>query len=86
MASAELEKKAITEEEVAKLWEAFKVFDADGSGAISSEELGQVMRSLGQSPNETELRDMIKEVDVDLSGSIDFEEFKMLMVSQQGDR
>ncbi|MEG4342491.1 EF-hand domain-containing protein [Microcoleus sp. A003_D6] len=76
----------MTEEDVAKLWEAFQVFDADGSGAISSEELGQVMRSLGQSPNETELRDMIKEVDVDLSGSIDFEEFKMLMVSQQGDR
>lgn len=44
------------------------------------------MRSLGQSPNETELRDMIKEVDVDLSGTIDFEEFKALLVSQQGDR
>lgn len=86
MTSVDLEKKAMTEEEVAKLWEAFKVFDADGSGSISSEELGQVMRSLGQSPNETELRDMIKEVDVDLSGSIDFEEFKMLMVSQIGDR
>lgn len=86
MTSVQLEKKAMTEEDVAKLWEAFQVFDADGSGAISSEELGQVMRSLGQSPNETELRDMIKEVDVDLSGSIDFEEFKMLMVSQQGDR
>ncbi|MEG5183524.1 EF-hand domain-containing protein [Microcoleus sp. B4-C3] len=86
MTSVELEKKSMTEEDVAKLWEAFQVFDADGSGAISSEELGQVMRSLGQSPNETELRDMIKEVDVDLSGSIDFEEFKMLMVSQQGDR
>ena len=86
MTSVELEKKAMTEEEEAKLWEVFQVFDADGSGAISSEELGQVMRSLGQSPNETELRDTIKEVDVDLSGSIDFEEFKMLMVSQQGDR
>src|SRR4028119_2239277 len=86
MTSVELEKKAITEEEVAKLWEAFQVFDGDASGAISSEELGQVMRSLGQSPNETELRDMIEEVDLDKSGSIDFEEFKMLMVSQQGDR
>ena len=86
MTSVELEKKAMNEEEEAKLWEVFQVFDADGSGAISSEELGQVMRSLGQSPNETELRDMIEEVDLDSSGSIDFEEFKMLMVSQQGDR
>lgn len=82
----EQEKKVMTEEEVAKLWEAFKVFDADGSGGISTEELGQVMRSLGQSPSNTELRDMIKAVDVDLSGTIDFEEFKTLMLSTQGDR
>ncbi|MEG4583490.1 EF-hand domain-containing protein [Microcoleus sp. MON1_C5] len=86
MTSVDIEKKVMTEEEEAKLWEAFQVFDADGRGAISSEELAQVMRSLGQSPNETELREMIKEVDVDLSGSIDFEEFKMLMMSEQGDR
>ena len=86
MTSAELKKVALSDAEVEKLWEAFKVFDADGSGSVSVEELGQVMRSLGQSPNETDLRDMIKEVDVDLSGTIDFEEFKALMVSQQGDR
>ncbi|MGB3641300.1 MAG: EF-hand domain-containing protein [Rivularia sp. (in: cyanobacteria)] len=76
----------MTEEEVAKLWEAFKAFDGDGSGGISASELGQVMRSLGQSPSDTELRDMIKEVDVDFSGTIDFDEFKTLMVSAQGDR
>ncbi len=86
MTSVELEKTELSDEQVEKLWEAFKVFDEDGSGAISTEELGQVMRSLGQSPSDTELRDTIKEVDVDLSGSIDFEEFKALMVSKQGDR
>jgi Ca2+-binding EF-hand superfamily protein len=86
MISVDFEKTTLSEQEVEKLWEAFKVFDEDGSGAISAEELGQIMRSLGQSPNDTELRDMIKEVDVDLSGSIDFEEFKALMVSRQGDR
>ena len=84
--SVEIQKKVMTEEEVAKLWEAFKVFDGDGSGGISANELGQVMRSLGQSPSDTDLRDMIKEVDVDFSGSIDFDEFKTLMVSAQGDR
>ncbi len=86
MTSVDLEKTAMSEEEVEKLWEAFKMFDADGSGGVSAEELGQVMQSLGQSPTETELRDMIKEVDVDLSGTIDFDEFKVLMLSQQGDR
>ena len=77
---------AMSEDEVHKLWEAFTVFDADGSGAISPEELGQVMRSLGQNPTSEQLRTMIKEVDVDLSGTIDFEEFKALMVAQHGDR
>ena len=72
--------------EVKDLWKAFSVFDADGSNTISAEELAIVMRSLGQDPSPTELRDLIKEVDVDRSGSIDFEEFKALMIARQGDR
>jgi len=86
MNPVELQKPGMSEEEIEKLWEVFKVFDSDSSGSISTEELGQVMRSLGQSPNETELRDLIKEVDVDFSGTIDFQEFKALMIAQQGDR
>jgi Ca2+-binding EF-hand superfamily protein len=86
MTSMELAKVVVSETEVEKLWKAFSVFDTDGSGAISVEELGKVMRSLGQNPNSTELRDLIKEVDIDRSGSIDFEEFKALMVARQGDR
>ncbi len=45
--------------------EAFSLFDKDGDGTISSKELGTVMRSLGQNPTETELNDMINEVDAD---------------------
>lgn len=44
------------------------------------------MRSLGQNPTETGLRDLIKEIDVDLSGTIDFDEFKTLMIAKVGDR
>jgi len=81
-----LEKTYMTDNEVQKLWDAFKVFDEDGNGAISVEELGLVMDSLGQGLSKVELRDLIKEVDVDLSGSISFDEFKVLLVSRQGDR
>ncbi len=70
---------------VEELWKAFCVFDTDGSATISVEELGKVMRSLGMNPTPLELRELIKEVDIDRSGSIDFEEFKTLMLDRRGD-
>lgn len=75
----------INEIEVEKLWKSFSVFDEDGNGEISVNELEKVMQSLGQNPTSTELRDLIKEVDLDKSGTIDFKEFKALMISRQGD-
>jgi len=50
---------------ITEIREAFQVFDKDGSGYISSRELGMVMRSLGQNPTEQELMAMINVVDVD---------------------
>src|ERR1700742_2156305 len=44
----------------------------DGDGTITTHELGTVMRSLGQNPSESELQDMINEVDADNNGTIDF--------------
>lgn len=60
-------------------FQAFQLFDKDGDGSITTTELGTVMRSLGQSPTEEDLRQMINEVDADGSGTIDFAEFLTLM-------
>lgn len=59
--------------------QAFALFDKDGDGSITIEELGTVMRNLGQKPTEESLRQMINEVDADGSGTIDFAEFLTLM-------
>jgi calmodulin len=69
----------LTEDQIAEFKEAFSLFDRDGDGKITSKELGTVMRSLGQNPTEAELADMIKEVDVDGNGTIDFPEFLNMM-------
>lgn len=44
--------KNLTSDEIDEFLEAFMTFDKDGSGTISSKELGVAMRSLGQNPTE----------------------------------
>jgi calmodulin len=51
----------------------------DGDGTITTQELGTVMRSLGQNPTEAELQDMINDVDADGNNTIDFPEFLTMM-------
>lgn len=72
----------LSDEEVAEFREAFGLFDKNGDGTISSSELGTIMRSLGQNPTESELQDMINEVDVDGNGTIDFDEFLNMMAKK----
>lgn len=58
---------------------------ADHVGQITTKDLGVVMRSLGQNPSESELADMINEVDTDNSGTIDFPEFLTMMARKMKD-
>ncbi|KXJ24804.1 Calmodulin [Exaiptasia diaphana] len=76
----------LTEEQKNELQEAFSLFDKDGSGTISNEELEVVMKSLGQNPSEEELQKMIREVDADGNGEVDFEEFLVMMKTQMQHR
>ncbi|KAM3185934.1 Calmodulin [Hymenolepis weldensis] len=75
----------LTEEQIAEFKEAFSLFDKDGDGTITTKELGTVMRSLGQNPTESELQDMINEVDADGNGTIDFPEFLTMMARKMKD-
>jgi calmodulin len=54
-----------------ELLNAFKVFDKDGSGTISSDELRNVLKSLGENLTDDEVEEMIKLADRDGNGSID---------------
>ncbi|KAJ4264261.1 hypothetical protein NW762_005456 [Fusarium torreyae] len=62
--------------------DAFHLFDKDGDGQITINELGAFMRSLGQNPSDAELNDIINEIDADRSGAIEFLEF-LAMMSQK---
>ncbi|XP_075709552.1 calcium-binding protein 7 [Rhinoderma darwinii] len=69
----------LPEDEIEEIREAFKVFDRDGNGFISKQELGTAMRSLGYMPNEVELEVIIQRLDMDGDGQVDFEEFVTLL-------
>ena len=60
-----------------KLEATFKMFDKDGNGTISADEIKSV---LGKAVNEKILDDMIKEVDMNNDGEISLIEFKEMML------
>ncbi|GER49141.1 calcium-binding EF-hand family protein [Striga asiatica] len=66
------------------LFEAFKVFDLNGDGYISSEELESVLSRLGwwdQKTGKKDGKDMIGAYDENSDGVLDFGEFKNMMMS-----
>lgn len=44
---------------------SFKMFDTDGDGRVTKDELRTTMRKMGQNPTEAELDNMMSEVDED---------------------
>jgi calmodulin len=70
----------LTKEQIQEYKEVFAIFDKDGDGEITSKELGTVMRALGQNPSEAIIEEMIKGVDTDGNGVIDWNEFLAIMI------
>lgn len=61
------------------------MFDKDGDGTISMEELASVMQIIGLHPTQDELEIMLASVDTDRNGVIDFDEFVDLMAGHLKD-
>lgn len=70
-------------QEEADLTEAFKVFDEDGDGFISAQELQVVLKKLGfaEASEMGRVEMMISSVDRNSDGLVDFSEFKDMMKS-----
>jgi len=69
-------KRFLTKE---KLWTVFKYFDVDNTNCITSENLKEALSRAGRKASQSELEDMIREVDQYKDGKIWFDEFVCMM-------
>ena len=56
-----------------ELREAFKVFDKEGTGVITRQDLKQIMLHLGETLTEEEAEALVKEAELDGEGHINYE-------------
>jgi len=71
--------RKISDKELEAARKMFFELDRDGSGSIDAEELGMMLRSLGQNPSDEELKELIDSVDDgDKDGQIQLREFLLL--------
>lgn len=52
----------LRQDQINEIKECFTLYDRDGDGKISCQELGTVIRSLGQNPTEAEVDEIIRNV------------------------
>lgn len=73
-------------ETVQELHKAFAHYDSSGDGSISIQELFHMFRALGKQVSKAQLQQVIREVDVDGNGVIDFEEMCLMEIKMSGAR
>lgn len=68
------------EEKLAAYKDQFITYDLDGSGDLDDNDVRVMMEKLGQPKNQIEIRKMIKEIDLNGSGTINYKEFVHMML------
>ena len=61
---------------------AFALLDKDGDGFLSSQDLAEDLKIYGTNSSETELQEILNEVDINHDGKIDYREFDIMMRKQ----
>ncbi|KAH7962908.1 hypothetical protein HPB52_018617 [Rhipicephalus sanguineus] len=69
----------LSEQALADLREVFALFDRDGDGEIRPEDVGVMLRAIGQNPTQAELEMAIAEMDTNGNGTVDFTEYVAYM-------
>lgn len=72
-----------TPQERTLVQQQFNYYDTDHSGSISAKELLKLLASLGEQLTLQNVEDMIKEVDKNANGEVEFEEFLMILKKQK---
>jgi len=62
-----------------ELKEAFRLYDKEGEGYITTQVLKEIMKELDPMLTKDDLEEIIEEVDEDGSGTVDFDEFMEMM-------
>jgi calmodulin len=73
-------KPKMTEEQVRA---QFNNLDKDGNGVISAQELREVLAALGDQLSDEDVNEIIRDVDTDGDGQVNYEEFLAHMMSDE---
>merc|ERR1711939_326920 len=79
-------KPELSDQQIKEMREAFDLFDTDGGGTIDAAELETAMTALGFTPSKGEINKMVGDLDKDGDGTIDWDEFVLLMGGKMSDK
>lgn len=65
-----------------ELKEAFRLYDREGNGYITTEVFRDILHELDDQIPDWELDNMIEEIDADGSGTVDYDEFMAVMTGE----
>lgn len=73
----------LSAEQIAEIKETFSLFDKNGTGTISLDEMAIIIRALGQTPTEAEIENMKREADPTRTDRVDYPEFLSIFAKYQ---